>query len=751
MNPPSALFTIYYILNVLSTRNTLYLHQAFNMVALQLFYEGRAGERLITKPAKSLSKVWTSIKSTKNSFAFNKVNRVPVPTYNVSVSTPAASGGHAAAIVAWPSSASIMISATGILPPVLTGMDSAVGETEGLEGLGDAYHDPDVLDIRRRLFVLDFIEAFFARDHKAMDILSPIHAPHRKAHAAVPSHQRISGTTVLNASTGSANEVLPRSNFKNETSLSDFIVRAKLGAGANGVVYRVEDKITNKTMALKVIKRQGAGLCDLQQFRVELDALKRVIGDRHCMQVEAGFQDAQCLYLALAFYPGGDLHDVIRTYPRRILPVDRARLYTAELLVGVYHLHCQGIIHRDLKPSNILIDSDGHLVIADLGLAKVFTLDDPKSFSPYNPTGTFTSLSQAPYLASSLCGTAEYMAPELIMGVKYGFAIDFWAVGVMLYEMLSGRTPWATVDGLHIADGIVEFDPYFDSNFHPEARDLLRGMLQKDVKSRPLYEAMLNHPLFASSDWKKVEKRTLPPLCIPMFDQKDTTTTTVPISLGQCEPSNDPLPNFNFISPALKRERHRAQALWRVKAKSGIQGLQKIAAKLFSRRPAPEKKEQQAARPACATTVTTLVDGDEIRANWASGAAEISCPSSNWSFRHFMRRNAPLDQGVPQPQPCDNYSGPVPVRRLESFISRIDRGERPRPGRRNLRVTPLPSRATASPNATLVASPTHLSPKGIASPSRTSGFKRWISRLWHPIPSAHEMVGDERKTLDLTA
>ncbi|KAG1760295.1 kinase-like domain-containing protein [Suillus occidentalis] len=685
------------------------------MVALQLFYEGRAGERLISQPVKSLSKAWNNIKSTKNSFI--KFNRVPVPKYDV---PPVPSGGHVVTIVAWPSSASIMISAAGILPPVITST-----ETEALEGIDNAYHDPGVLDIRRRILVLDFVESFFARDHKAMDILSPIHATNRM----VPTNQNMSGTTVLNTSTGSTNGVVPRSYFKNETNLSDFIVHTRLGAGANGVVYRVEDKITNKTMALKVIKRQGAALCDLQQFRVELDALKRVIGDAHCMQVEAGFQDAQCLYLALAFYPGGDLHDVIRIYPRRILPVEQARFYAAELLVGVYHLHCQGVIHRDLKPSNILIDSHGHLVIADLGLAKVFTLDDPKSFSPYNPTGTFTSLSQAPYLASSLCGTAEYMAPELILGAKYGFAIDFWAVGVMLYEMLAGRTPWATVDGLHMADGIVGFEPFFVNDFHPEARDLLRNMLQKDVESRPLYEAMLNHSFFASIDWKKVEKRTLPLLCTPVVEEKDIPST-VPISLAQCEPSNDPLPNFNFISPVLKRERRHAQALWRIKAKNCIQGLQKVTTKLFSRQLAPETKGQQIPRPACATPGTTLVDGDETRANWASGAAEISRASSNWSRRHFLR---------------------LPVRSLESFIRRVDRGERPREGRNNLRITPLPSPATASPNVTLVASPTHLSPKGHGSPSRSSGFKRWVSRLWHPIPRAHVMVGDERKTLDLTA
>jgi serine/threonine protein kinase len=88
----------------------------------------------------------------------------------------------------------------------------------------------------------------------------------------------------------------------------------------------------------------------------------------------------------------------------------------------------------------MLIDSQGHLVIADLGLAKVFTLDHRQgSFSPYNPTGAFASLSQEPYLTDTPCGTVEYAAPEVLLGQKYGFAVDFWGVGVLLYEMLVGR------------------------------------------------------------------------------------------------------------------------------------------------------------------------------------------------------------------------------------------------------------------------------------------------------------------------
>lgn len=138
-----------------------------------------------------------------------------------------------------------------------------------------------------------------------MDILRSIHATDSMEDVTVSSRmssrRNTSDQTALNAPnpTYSPNRVKLRAPFANEAYLSDFIAREKLGAGAYGVVYRVEDKLTNKTMALKIINKHGAAYRDLQQFRVELEAMKRVMGDHHCMQVEAGFQDEQCLYLAL--------------------------------------------------------------------------------------------------------------------------------------------------------------------------------------------------------------------------------------------------------------------------------------------------------------------------------------------------------------------------------------------------------------------------------------------------------------------
>ncbi|KAJ8590514.1 kinase-like protein [Rhizopogon salebrosus TDB-379] len=346
--------------------------------------------------------------------------------------------------------------------------------------------DQRLLDFKRRL-----LELIAERDRAAAAGI-PTHVDD----AAVSSTESASGTSV----SGALARTCP-------SCVNGFIVRGELGSGGFGAVYRAEDRITRQVVALKVIGKPGVHPTVLDQFRSEVEAMKRVIGDRHCVQVKATFQDEQNLYMALKFYPGG---------------IGR----------GVFQSTMRG------------------------GILQSF-------------------LSQEPYLTDTPCGTVEYAAPEVLLGQKYGFAVDFWGVGVLLYEMLVGRTPWSFSDGPSIENGVVTLDPVFIHDFHPEARDLLEGMLQKDLGRRPSYEAMLNHPFFASIDWKRVDKRSHRPVHVPAIEGRhdNSPTPSISESFGQlaCEPLGDPLPDFDFISPKLKRQRRHAQSLWRIKAKKGMQ------------------------------------------------------------------------------------------------------------------------------------------------------------------------------------
>jgi serine/threonine protein kinase len=155
---------------------------------------------------------------------------------------------------------------------------------------------------------------------------------------------------------------------------------------------------------------------------------------------------------------GGDLQKQIEGWDA--IPLDIARFYAAELvinivisysgnsandafkLVGLFSLHRRGVLHRDIKPGNILLDDSGHVIISDFGLAKVFELgSDAENFvleSPYYFNGATNQLSQAPYLTSGCCGTLSHMAPEIFFEERYGFAVDYWALAITIYEMLTG-------------------------------------------------------------------------------------------------------------------------------------------------------------------------------------------------------------------------------------------------------------------------------------------------------------------------
>lgn len=203
---------------------------------------------------------------------------------------------------------------------------------------------------------------------------------------------------------------------------NDFELMRVVGQGAFGKVFQVRKRDTQEVFAMKVMRkdrilerRHG------EYVRAERDALTAVVHP-YIVTLRYSFQTSQKLYLVLDFINGG--HLFFQLYRAGTFSEQLAKLYTAELVLAVAYLHSQGFVHRDLKPENVLLDSEGHIRITDFGLAKG-NLSDAEG-----------------QRTNSFIGTMEYMAPEVIAGRGHGKAVDWWSVGILLYEMLCGMPPF---------------------------------------------------------------------------------------------------------------------------------------------------------------------------------------------------------------------------------------------------------------------------------------------------------------------
>jgi len=158
---------------------------------------------------------------------------------------------------------------------------------------------------------------------------------------------------------------------------------------------------------------------------------------------------------------------------------DVVRFYAAEIYCALWYLHKNGIVYRDLKPENIILDEEGHLKLIDFGLAK-------DNISEKNLTSTF-------------CGTNEYIPPELLKGEKYGFSFDWWGYGVLLYEMLFGKPSFYDNNRTTLFKKIIFEEPNYTTNrsVSNEAVNLIRQLLDKNIKKRINPEKIPSHPFFS--------------------------------------------------------------------------------------------------------------------------------------------------------------------------------------------------------------------------------------------------------------
>lgn len=267
-----------------------------------------------------------------------------------------------------------------------------------------------------------------------------------------------------------------------DTHLKDFNVKETLGTGTFGRVKLVQHKKGGNYYALKVLKKHEVVRLKQVEHVLSEKAILDQIQHPFLVRMGASFQDTPSLYMCLEFVIGGELFSHLRKAGR--FSNDTTRFFTAQIILALEHLHSMDIVYRDLKPENLLLDHRGYIKITDFGFAK--KVEDR----------TWT-----------LCGTPEYLAPEIIQSKGHGKAVDWWALGVLIYEMMAGFPPFYDENPFGIYQKILAGKVDYPKHFDPYAKDLIKKLLQPDRSKR--YgnlkggaEQIRSHKWFKSFDWK---------------------------------------------------------------------------------------------------------------------------------------------------------------------------------------------------------------------------------------------------------
>ncbi|KAK5641919.1 hypothetical protein RI129_010466 [Pyrocoelia pectoralis] len=340
-------------------------------------------------------------------------------------------------------------------------------------------------------------------------------------------------------------------------SLNDFDLIRVIGRGSYAKVLMVELKKTARIYAMKVIKKAlVTDDEDIDWVQTEKHVFETASNHPFLVGLHSCFQTPSRLFFVIEFVRGGDL--MFHMQRQRRLPEEHARFYAAEISLALNFLHCKGIIYRDLKLDNVLLDHEGHIKLTDYGMCK-------EGIRPGDTTSTF-------------CGTPNYIAPEILRGEDYGFSVDWWALGVLLYEMLAGRSPFDIAGASENPDQntedylfqvILEKTIRIPRSLSVKAANVLKGFLNKNPADRlgchssESFIEITSHQFFKSIDWDMLEQKQVPPPYKPRLDgDRDLANfppefTDEPVHLTPDDPrviekiDQSEFEGFEYVNPLL--------------------------------------------------------------------------------------------------------------------------------------------------------------------------------------------------------
>ncbi|CAO3647232.1 unnamed protein product [Cunninghamella echinulata] len=357
-----------------------------------------------------------------------------------------------------------------------------------------------------------------------------------------------SSTTVVKpSSTTTTTTTVTTTNVsvtRRKITLDDFSFLTVLGKGNFGKVMLAEDRHDQKLYAVKVLKKRYIIDNDeIESLRSEKKIFQAANKGHHpfLIGLHSCFQTESRVYFVMEYVNGGDLMWHIQREP---FSERRAKFYACEVLLALEYFHSLGIIYRDLKLDNIMLGLDGHIKVADYGLCK-----EGMFFG--NTTGTF-------------CGTPEFMAPEILLEQRYGRAVDWWAFGVLIYEMLLGQSPFRGEDEDEIFDAILEDDILYPINMSRDSVSICQRLLTRDPTQRlgsgPDDAADIRaHPFFRGVNWDDMLAKRVPPPFYPTvngpldtsnFDELFTSErpALTPIPGGMTRGDQEEFVQFSYVA-----------------------------------------------------------------------------------------------------------------------------------------------------------------------------------------------------------
>ena len=290
-------------------------------------------------------------------------------------------------------------------------------------------------------------------------------------------------------------------------SYSDFDKLKVLGKGSFGEVLLVRLKANNKYYAMKILTKKQVKLRHQESHtKAERDLMVR-INCPFIVNIKFAFQDNIKLYIITEFMQGGEMF--FHLHKEKRFSNQKTRFYIIEIILAIEFLHKNKMLYRDLKPENIMVDSNGHIKLTDFGLSKMVKKQKDKAFT--------------------ICGTPQYLAPEILSDDGYDNSVDWWSLGCVMYEMLVGKAPFRIPKGSYLSADLYKKKITIPEFVTEEAKDLISSLLVPNPKKRLGYgpdgaKKIKEHPYFSGINWDDAWNRKLEPPFVPILKSETDLT-----------------------------------------------------------------------------------------------------------------------------------------------------------------------------------------------------------------------------------